>query len=131
MEEKGAWTRALIPDVRRWVDRRHGELSYELTQALTGHGCFRSYLHKYRRRRDPACVYCGEEDTPSHTLFRCQRWEEERRRCPFWEDLREDRMVGCMLSSREAWGQISHTIGEIMRTKEEEERRTEREAVVL
>ncbi|XP_070142309.1 uncharacterized protein [Drosophila kikkawai] len=27
-----------------WIDRKHGEVDFYLTQELSGHGCFRSYL---------------------------------------------------------------------------------------
>ncbi|CAB0041323.1 unnamed protein product [Trichogramma brassicae] len=39
---KGQWTHRLIPSHRRWIERRHGEVKYHLTQLLSGHGCFRS-----------------------------------------------------------------------------------------
>lgn len=39
---KGEWTRTPFPDIRVWLNRKHGELSYHMTQALTGHGCFPS-----------------------------------------------------------------------------------------
>ena len=31
----GAWTWELIPDVGKWIGRRHGEVSYHLTQLLS------------------------------------------------------------------------------------------------
>ncbi|XP_064074650.1 uncharacterized protein LOC135193961 [Vanessa tameamea] len=31
---------AIRPHLSRWVERRHGTLSFRLTQVLTGHGCF-------------------------------------------------------------------------------------------
>ena len=88
---------------------------------MTGHGCFGAYLYKYKRRASPDCVYCGMEDTPSHTLFECGRWDEVRQRCPNRVDLTVERMVRAMLESRHAWGQISRTIVEILRKKEEED----------
>ena len=42
--QKGRWTWKLIPDIAPWVLRRHGQVSFRLTQLLTGHGCFGSYL---------------------------------------------------------------------------------------
>ncbi|KAL4083690.1 hypothetical protein QTP88_029006 [Uroleucon formosanum] len=38
--EERIWTRRLIRDVREWTGRRHGEVDFHITQALTGHGCF-------------------------------------------------------------------------------------------
>ncbi|CAB0032532.1 unnamed protein product [Trichogramma brassicae] len=37
---KARWTHRLIPSIRVWIERRHGELNYHLTQLLTGHGFF-------------------------------------------------------------------------------------------
>ena len=31
----GAWTWELIPDAGKWIGRRHGEVSYHLTQLLS------------------------------------------------------------------------------------------------
>lgn len=53
----GAWMRRLIPDPEPWVTRKHGEVDYHLTQALTGHGVFRSYLHRMHRVDTHMCVY--------------------------------------------------------------------------
>lgn len=77
---KGAWTRRLLPDVRRWCWRiTNTEVTYHLAQALTGHGCFRSYLFKRKRAGDEKCIYCGApEDTAEHTIFVCKQWEGER-----------------------------------------------------
>ena len=129
-DQKGRWTHTLIPDLREWVTRRHGDLTYELTQALTGHGCFGEYLFKYKKRASPECAYCGMEDTPSHTLFACRRWDEVRERCPNQEDLTEERMVGAMVRCSQSWGHISRTICEILRGKKEDDmqRREQEEA---
>ncbi|XP_046869189.1 uncharacterized protein LOC124461774 [Drosophila willistoni] len=40
----GSWTRRLLPDIRQWLNRKHGQTDFYLTQLLTGHGCFKSYL---------------------------------------------------------------------------------------
>ncbi|KAF7281395.1 hypothetical protein GWI33_004808 [Rhynchophorus ferrugineus] len=49
-------------------------MNYHLTQALKGHGVFRSYLKKIGKTQTDECWYCGEADTPSHTLFVCHEW---------------------------------------------------------
>ncbi|XP_062539084.1 uncharacterized protein LOC134207375 [Armigeres subalbatus] len=38
---KGTCTYRLIPNLSLWVDRKHGEVNFFLTQFLSGHGCFR------------------------------------------------------------------------------------------
>lgn len=76
---KAAWTRRLIPDIDEWLERTHGEVSYYLTQVLSGHGCFRSYLRWVRKAEDDECVHCpGAVDDVEHTMFQCSAWQEER-----------------------------------------------------
>lgn len=60
----GRWTKRLIPIVRRWTERKHGELDFHPTQILNGYGCFEAYLYKIGKRRPARCifVYCQEED---------------------------------------------------------------------
>ncbi|CAK1543712.1 unnamed protein product [Leptosia nina] len=77
----GRWTLdAIMPVFKEWTERRWGTLSYHLTQGLTGHGCFGSYLHKIARREPtPTCHHCGcVNDTPQHTLFDCPAWNDHR-----------------------------------------------------
>lgn len=74
-----SWTRKLIPDVRPWINRKHGTLNYFITQTLTGHGCFKSYLHRFKRAEDDVCAYCQDTDTVEHTVFMCNRWERQTR----------------------------------------------------
>ncbi|CAB0037993.1 unnamed protein product [Trichogramma brassicae] len=42
--KKARWTHRLIPNIRVWIERRHGELNYHLTQLLTGHGFFKNTI---------------------------------------------------------------------------------------
>ncbi|XP_075210602.1 uncharacterized protein LOC142317956 [Lycorma delicatula] len=70
------WTKRLIPDIRPYLRREHGELTFVLTQLLSGHGSFNLYGRK--RRSSESCLYCGEQDTAEHTVFQCPRWEEDR-----------------------------------------------------
>jgi hypothetical protein len=76
--EKAAWTRTLIPDISMWVKKKHGELDYHLTQALTGHGCFATFLRRIGKEQDDRCWYCGDTDDVEHTLFVCEEWDGER-----------------------------------------------------
>lgn len=76
--ENGRWTFKLIPDVRIWLSRKYTELDYYLTQALSGHGCFRKYLYRFKRANSDLCVYCGASDDAEHTIFKCTRWNGTR-----------------------------------------------------
>jgi len=80
---RAAWTRLLLPDVGRWLGRTVPKkpLSYHMTQALTGHGCFQQYLYKFGRAKSPRCTLCHDQsDTADHTLFFC----------PFFDGTREE-----------------------------------------
>lgn len=37
------YVEAYIGDLKRWISRNHGQVGFYLTQAFTGHGCFKSY----------------------------------------------------------------------------------------
>lgn len=76
----GRWTYRIIPRVDEWVNRGHGQVSFYLTQALTGHGSFKAFLHRFKRARDPFCEFCEgkHEDDAEHTFFECERWAELR-----------------------------------------------------
>ncbi|HKT22692.1 MAG TPA: reverse transcriptase domain-containing protein, partial [Nitrososphaerales archaeon] len=77
---KGVWTKSLIPDLRKWLNCSHGELSYCTTQVLTGHGQFRSYMVKINKASSETCVLCdsGEPDDIEHTILRCEALREAR-----------------------------------------------------
>ncbi|KAL6418591.1 hypothetical protein ACFW04_011985 [Cataglyphis niger] len=73
----GVHTRdALTPHLNPWLDRKHGSLSFRITQLLTGYGCFGTYLHRIGKVPMPDCEHCGEdiEDFAEHTLQECSVW---------------------------------------------------------
>lgn len=75
---KAEWTRRLLPDIRRWLTACTVP-TYHLSQALSGHGCFRKYLYAKKRADSPYCVYCRTaEDDAAHTLFECPQWDSVR-----------------------------------------------------
>lgn len=72
-EHRPIWTHVFIRDIHKWTKRKWGEITYEISQALTG-----TYLYKFKKRETNNCIYCGEVDTPRHTIFECDRWKTER-----------------------------------------------------
>lgn len=122
----GRWTFRLIGDLRAWHERRHGEVNFRLSQALTGHGCFRSYLHRFGKSETDECAICGvSPDDAEHAIFNCDlahRWRTDA--CGYLgiHELTPDNIVGVMLSSADAWSRVSGLISRIMRVREEEER---------
>ncbi|XP_033222623.1 uncharacterized protein LOC117176481 [Belonocnema kinseyi] len=60
------------------MSRKHGEITFYLTQLLSGHGYFNAYLHKMVRKASPKCDYCPEEQySAEHTFLKCNRWIAE------------------------------------------------------
>ena len=57
--DNSRWTHCIIPCVVEWTERRHGLVTFYLTQVLTGHGCFRSYLKRIGVYESAEC--------PTHT----------------------------------------------------------------
>lgn len=81
----------------------------------------------------PHCDHCdNERDTAEHTLFHCPRWslcrvglKEETN-----GSLEPEHIMAKMISSKRSWNRIAEIMTEIMKKKEEEERKLEREAAV-
>lgn len=53
-----AWTRRLLPNLDWWLASPK-YLNFHMTQALSGHGCFRYYLYKRKRALTETCLYCN------------------------------------------------------------------------
>jgi len=99
----GRWTFKLISDIRPWVRRTFGETNFHLTQALTGHGCFTQYLHRFGKLVAPECWFCGAEtDDVQHTIFVCDAWYNQRQQLCISLGIAEmspQTMVSLMLQS--------------------------------
>ncbi|CAB0039642.1 unnamed protein product [Trichogramma brassicae] len=107
---KGRWNQGLIPNIITWIERRHGEVNYHLTQLLTGHGYFRSLLCRTNNDTSdlcPACPLAVEDD--EHVIFHCPRFAEERgvlyrfSRGP----LEPETLVGFMLDAEPNWAWLA------------------------
>ncbi|KAH8295309.1 hypothetical protein KR018_009921, partial [Drosophila ironensis] len=124
--EKGAWTRALIPCVETWVNRKHGQLNFHLTQFLSGHGFFRDYLYRFGHVEDPFCPACGKGciENPEHVIFSCPRFVVQRDEAErsLEVQLKPANLVSCMLTSTGNWEAIDRMANSVMK----ELRRAER-----
>lgn len=122
----GQWTKALIPQIRPWIECKFRKASYFLTQVLTGHGCFRDYTFRIGKAADDRCVYCVDEvrDSPAHTIFECERWEARRRALVIETEaeLSIQNIVSVMMSGERKWKAVFQFVNEIIRTKEADER---------
>lgn len=123
---------ALLPSFDEWLDRRFGQLSFHMTQLLTGHGCFGTYLFRIGKAGSPVCTFCQEEeDSPEHTLQRCQEWESEREMLTsmIGEDLSLEAVFREILLTEEKWQAFCTFAENVMSAKEEDERARERMAL--
>lgn len=127
---------AIMPIWNEWMGRGFGNISFHLTQALTGHGVFYSYLKRIGKAQSDKYPHCNTDnvDTVEHTLFVCQTWQEERDELLVKINLVADAlnlksMVKSMVSSRKEWSSVQSYVEKIMYGKEELERRLERMAI--
>uniref|UniRef100_W8ADE4 Putative 115 kDa protein in type-1 retrotransposable element R1DM n=1 Tax=Ceratitis capitata TaxID=7213 RepID=W8ADE4_CERCA len=126
---KGRWTKKLIPNVSKWIERQHGETDYYLTQFLTGHGCFRQYLHKYTHADTPYCLHCsGETEDAEHILLYCSRFENERKQliqC-IRGTLTPESLLEAMILKKCTWNRCAEIIVEIMKRLRVDDHRSRR-----
>lgn len=120
----GRWTYRLIQNIEIWLNRPFGEVDYYLTQALTGHGCFRKFLHHRRRCETPFCPYCDHEDDVEHTLFVCPKWEQVRTiyRSESERVFTEANMMEDLSRNEITWQRAYATIRNIIESKEKDDR---------
>jgi len=115
---------ALLPHLPAWVDRSWDGLMFRVTQLLTGHGCFGSYLLRIGKVQS-LCPHCGlEDDTADHTLQSCPTWTEDRAVLigTLGSDLSLTGVIGAISSSRESWVAFAGFAESVMRRKEDAER---------
>lgn len=115
---KGRWTYRLIPQLDAWLNRNHGEVNYWLTQMLTGHGCFRSYLHRFNRDDSPECPACpGVTEDTEHVFFACPRFNSLRNDLErvHKQKIEPGTLLEGMLSSKAAWDATSTFATEVLK----------------
>lgn len=129
--EKGRWTYRLIKDVARWYNCSFRKTNYFFTQFLSGHGCFKKYLFRFKRSNTEACPYCQEEDTPEHVIFSCDRWAEDRRKInlELGEELTMDTLGEKIVKNESDFGKIYDYITTVIKGKEREEKEVSETAV--
>nr|XP_034826642.1 uncharacterized protein LOC117984101 [Maniola hyperantus] len=131
-EERNARQRivgAILPNFEAWLGRKHGSVTFRLTQVLTGHGCFGEYLCRIGREMTPRCHHCDEDrDSAQHTLEECPTWESER--CTLvgciGRDLSPPAVIAAMLEDNKAWRAVVSFCETVMFKKEAAERVRER-----
>jgi len=114
-----------------WSIRHHDEVTYHMTQVITGHGCFGAYLRRFHLQESEAYAQCETTtDDAEYAFLKCDAWENWRRQAckeTGIEDLTPDKMMTTMLASLSNWSTIASLVKRVMHTREDEERRRQRE----
>ncbi|XP_024943097.1 uncharacterized protein LOC112494668 [Cephus cinctus] len=123
---------AIQPILRKWVDRENGELTFRMTQVITGHGCLGWYLNKIAMREPTsACYQCNgcEKETAQHLLEECPLWNKERDtlKSTIGDNLTLPNIMSQIISEEEKWKAFQIFCETVMAKKEEDERRRETE----
>ncbi|XP_026829126.1 uncharacterized protein LOC113562827 [Ooceraea biroi] len=121
---------AILPQFEKWLERKHGSITFHLTQIITGHGSFGEFREKIGKSRNAKCFHSlSPRDSAQHTVEVCAAWSMERQelRRIITGPLTLKNMIGEMLKSEEKWNAVRDFASKVMRKKEEEERRRERE----
>ncbi|KAJ8929713.1 hypothetical protein NQ314_017574 [Rhamnusium bicolor] len=123
--KEGRWTWELIRRVDKWLGRKHGELDFYLTQVLTGHGSFSTYLKRIQKAEDDICAQCNLIDSPEHTIFKCRRWDEIRQRSEpaIGEKIEKRNFIDIMIRSESGWSKLSRMCRAIITAKDTAEQR--------
>jgi hypothetical protein len=124
--ENGRRTYCLIPDIGCLINRNHGQVSFHITLPFSGNGCFVAYLKRFDKLDSSECWYCGHPNNDAlHTLFVCDAWENRHSRVNplYGTSIPPANLVSFMLQSAEFWAMGSRFINEVLRKKENEERR--------
>ncbi|KAH8241712.1 hypothetical protein KR032_004502 [Drosophila birchii] len=115
----GRWTHRIIPELDPWINRRHGQVDYYTTQFLTGHGCFKAYMHRFGHEADPHCDVCGSTATEDaeHTFFACPLFSSQRAAAEESTGchLTPENIVGCMLETPKNWEAVANMAATVLR----------------
>lgn len=129
----GARTRdAIFEYLDPWLDRKYGGLTYRMSQIMTGHGCFSSFLFRIKRIDTPICFHCGTGiDSAEHTLEECPAWITERiaLRDNIGQQISLKHIVKEIVKSPESWTAFRSFAENVMCKKEEAERERERNGI--
>ncbi|XP_070162536.1 uncharacterized protein [Polyergus mexicanus] len=102
-------------------------MAFHLTQLLTGHGCFGTYLYRINKVASPLCEHCEEdlEDSAKHTLRECRTWQTEREalQTAVGADLSLGTVIREICRDHSAWTAMTLFAKTVMLAKEESERR--------
>lgn len=102
---ESTWTKSLIPRIEPWLKRTHGELSSPITEMLSGHGHFGSFLNITGKLPSASCRTCGTRESARHVLLNCPDYDGERTAAGLQGECDLRKIITKMLSSRREWDQ--------------------------
>lgn len=116
----------ILPVFEQWMLRKHGSMTFYLTQMVTGHGCFNRYLYRIGKVESERCSHCRlDVDTLKHTWEECGSWREERELLRLKLEMDSVTMrsaVAVMVKSPEEWNAVVRFANRILLQKGEAER---------
>lgn len=120
---KGAWTRILIPDLTKWVGRKHGEMNFYLCQLLSGHGWFNSYRNRFHLYDSDLCKKCMVVEDANHVFFHCEKWRLliDAAHNAAGVTLTSQNCVEVMLTSQDSWNIVDTLVQSIVRERKKED----------
>ena len=81
-------------------------MNYYLSQILSGHGCLREYLYKFKHEESSECPTCvGIPKNTEHVFFTFPRLRKQRKNLETAVDLKitPDNQTEAMLASEDGW----------------------------
>ena len=123
-------TKVEIGNIKSWVTRKWGQVSHQMCQFLSGHGCFMKYVEangKENKRYIHTVIL--KMIRSILTLFHCHKWDDERNDLQekLHSKLQVENFVDKMLGSEENWEMVEKFIRKIIAQKEKDEREEEQE----
>lgn len=106
------WTKRLIPDIRPWIQRTHGEVTHEMTQFLTGHGQFGDYLKRMNKQPHDRCTSCTERSSARHVLFNCEKWSNLRQ-----GNWTEADLIHHMIKDAATWNRVATAMSAMLKNQ--------------
>ncbi|PHT96528.1 hypothetical protein BC332_34546 [Capsicum chinense] len=119
-DQNDRWLHKLLPSLQIWMERTHGETDFFLSQFMSGHGCFNSYLNRFKLTPSPLCALClAAEDTPEHAFFDCNAVENLKKTLEkeLNSTISPENTISLMLVSTEFWNKIHTFITKVIRLK--------------
>jgi len=122
----------IVPYLEEWVFRKHGYLTFHMTQLISGHGCFNDFLHKINKSETPICAHCKLcRDTANHTLMECTSWFLERRNLTavIGMDIDLHNIIGKIITDKDCWKAFATFCTRVMTRKEIAERERQQQEI--